>query len=220
MASFHCWPWIVFPFLIIIRLLTQTPESIFLKSKTNSIRPLYSRRCRHTYRCLTPVCSLLPTTLKSVREPGPESLYPPAHWNRQGGAGFAAHYRFIELITIRIITLNAGWGAGRFSARIARSNFSPERRWRGYWICQAWTLWHRNELHKVSRGWAQFAALIPIRLQHGEICTTYWTNNKRREGERMRREATSEALFSWRLSPKAWRVTQGFPEVSHHIQFQ
>lgn len=138
-----------------------------------------------TYRCLTPVCSLLPSTLKSVRESGPESLYLPAHWSRQGGAGFAAHYRFIELITIRIITLNAGWGAGRFSAQIARSNFSPERRWRGYWICQAWTLWHRNELHKVSWGWAQFAALIPICLQHGEICTTYWTNNKRRErGER------------------------------------
>lgn len=135
-----------------------------------------------TYRCLTPVCSLLPSTLKSVRESGAESLYPPTRWSRQGGAGFAAHYRFIELITIRIITLNAGWGAGRFSARIARSNFSPERRWRGYWICQAWTLWHRNELHKVSWGWAQFAALIPIRLQHGEICTTYWTNNK--SGER------------------------------------
>lgn len=27
--SFHCWPRISFPFLIIIRLLTQTPESIF-----------------------------------------------------------------------------------------------------------------------------------------------------------------------------------------------
>lgn len=180
MASFHCWPWISFPFYIIIRLLTQTLESIFLKSKTNSIRRLYLRRCRHTSRCLTPVCSLLPSTLKSAREPGPESLYPPAHWTRQGGAGFAAHYRFIELITIRIITLNAGWGVGRFSPWIARSNFSSEQRWRGYWICQIWTLWHCNKLHKVSWGWAQFA----MSLQHGEICTTYWTNNKEGEKER------------------------------------
>lgn len=73
---------------------------------------------------------------------------------------------------------------GRSPARIAWSNFSSERRWRGYWICQAWTLWHGNEVHKVSQGWAQFAVLIPICLQHREICTTYWTNNKRREGKR------------------------------------
>lgn len=85
MASFHCWPWISFPFLPIIRLLTQTSESIFLKSKTNLIKPLYSHRCRHTYHCLTPVCSLLQSTLKSVREPRPESLYPPTHWTRQEG---------------------------------------------------------------------------------------------------------------------------------------
>lgn len=73
---------------------------------------------------------------------------------------------------------------GRSPARIAWSNFSSERQWRGYWICQAWTLWHGNEVHKVSQGWAQFAVLIPICLQHREICTTYWTNNKRREGKR------------------------------------
>lgn len=110
-----------------------------------------------------------------------KAYIPPLTGQGRGGARFAAHYRFIELITIRIITLNAGWGAGRFLVRIAWSNFSPEWRWRGYWICQAWTLWHHNELHKVSWGWPQFAALIPLRLQHEEICSTYWTNNKRRE---------------------------------------
>lgn len=153
MASFHCWPWISFPFLIFIRLLTQTPECTFLKSKTNSIRPLYSHQCRHTYHRPTPVCSPLPSTLKSVREPRPESLYPPAHWTRQRGAGFAAHYHFIELITIRILTLNAGWGAGRSSAWIAPSNFCLEQLWRGYWICQAWTLWQGNKVHKVGQVW-------------------------------------------------------------------
>lgn len=74
-----------------------------------------------------------------------------------------------------------GWGAGRFSVHIARSDFSPEWRGTSYWICQAWTLWQRNELHKVSWGWAQFAVLILICLQHWEICTTYWTNNEREE---------------------------------------
>lgn len=153
-----------------------------------------------------------------MRESGPESLYPPAHWSRQGGAGFAAHYRFIELITIRIITLNAGWGAGRFfSVQIAWSNFSPEWRRRGYWICQAWTLWHRNELHKVSWGWAQFAALIPICLQHGEICTTYWTNNKR---TKTAEKWLVRPFFWWRLSPKAQRVMWGYPKVSCRIHFR
>lgn len=169
-----------------------------------------------TYRCLTPVCSLLPSTLKSVRESGPESLYPPAQWSRQGGAGFAAHYRFIELITIRIITLNAGWGAGRFFGADRSKQFLPWTTVEGLLDLSGWTLWHRNELHKVSWGWAQFAALIPIWLQHGEICTTYWTNNEQSE----RREATGEALFWWRLSPKAQRVMRGRPEVSRHIQFQ
>lgn len=118
-----------------------------------------------------------------------------------GGAGFAAHYRFIELITIRIITLNVGWGAGRFSVHIARSDFSPEWRGTGYWICQAWTLWQRNELHKVSWGWAQFAALILICLQHWEICTTYWTNNKREEsGEKL---PVWPRLFCWCLILRA-----------------
>lgn len=118
----------------------------------------------------------------SQRESPDLKAYIPPLTNRgRGVAGFAAHYRFIELITIRIITLNVGWGAGRFSVHIARSDFSPEWRGTGYWICQAWTLWQRNELHKVSWGWAQFAALILICLQHWEICTTHWTNNIREE---------------------------------------
>lgn len=85
---------------------------------------------------------------------------------------------------IRIITLNVGWGTGRSSAWIAGSNFSPEWHWRGYWICQAWTLWHSNKVHKeVSQGRAQSAVLIPTCLQHGEICCTYWTNSMRGEAD-------------------------------------
>lgn len=94
-----------------------------------------------------------------------------------------------------------GWGAGRFSVHIARSDFSPEWRRTGYWICQAWTLWQRNELHKVSWGWAQFAALILICLQHWEICTTYWTNNKR--GESGEKPPVWPRLFWWCLSLRA-----------------
>lgn len=147
MTSIHRCPCISFPFLLLIRLLTQTPESIFLKSKTNSIRALYLHQCRHTYRRLTPACSILLLTLKSVREPRPESLYGPAHWTRQGGVpGFAAHYLFIELIMIRIITFNVGWGksfflGGGVSKEDSSEQFLWEQQRKGYWICQAWTLY-------------------------------------------------------------------------------
>lgn len=135
------------------------------------------------------------------------------------GAGFAAHYRFIELITIRIITLNVGWGAGRFSVHIARSDFSPEWRGTGYWICQAWTLWQRNELHKVSWGWVQFAALILICLQHWEICTTYWTNNKGEEsGEKPPEWPPLFFFFFAGASFSEPAGHAGYPEVWCHTQ--
>lgn len=59
-----------------------------------------------------------------------------------------AHYFFIELIMIRIITLNEGWGAG-FPLGLLGAIFIQAFLW-SYWVWQVWTLERSNFLQNLK----------------------------------------------------------------------